>query len=227
MSQVYQYRQKDLIFIIGAAMVFSVCEALSLFLNNYFDIMYFFGVKFFFNVSLIFFCISFFLIDIITEIYDVKIATWFIYCKILSQTVFVLSGAAAMHFVSGDMKSVRTAFSYAPYNLVYAIIATYLSYSFTIRIMSHLKYKYRGRFLFLRYMASTMPGEVVFSFVFALLAFHKNHGLFGVMTIFVDLVIVKLVLSIIFSMVSVPLTRIVQVILNAEKKEDSHPLFFD
>lgn len=84
--------EKEVAVIIFLSMLFTICESLSIELNNFFHEYIIFGYHFLFNVSVIFFCIGFFIIDLITELYNDKFADYFIYSKVISQVVFVFFG---------------------------------------------------------------------------------------------------------------------------------------
>lgn len=70
--------EKEVVAIIFLSMLFAICESLSIELNNFFHVYVVFGYQFSFNVSVIFFCIGFFIIDLITELYNDRFADYFI-----------------------------------------------------------------------------------------------------------------------------------------------------
>lgn len=211
MCENFQVSIKEVKFFIFSAMIFAVCAALSIEFNDFFKEYILFGFNFSLNFSVVFFCLSYFIIDLVTELYSNRVADVFIYAKVVSQTLFILLGNLGIYFTDKTADSViAKSFSLAPSVLLYFIIASILSYKLTGWMMQCSKVKYRGRFLFSRYLFSTLPGEVIFSLIFTLLSFSKGRSLSQVLTIFIDLIIVKFFLSLVFSLVIVPITNILR-----------------
>jgi len=179
-------------------------------LNDYFNNITLMGLHFQFNVSVIFFCLGFFIIDLITEIYDKHIADYFIYSKLISQALFILLGNFGTFAAGLEKGQLVDSFSVAPYVLINSMIASYVGYKLTSRLMQHFKIKFNGRFLFSRYLSSTLPGEVVFSLVFTILSFSHGKAVPQIINIFFTLVVVKIVLSFAFGFFVTPVTNLIR-----------------
>jgi len=191
-------------------MLFAVCESLSIELNNFFHNYIIFGYHFSFNVSVIFFCIGFFIIDLITELYNDKFADYFIYSKIISQFMFICFGVFGVKLANIEHGQIAETFFLAPHILFNSMFASFIGYKMTGKIMQALKIKFNGRFLFTRYLSSTLPGEITFSLIFTVLSFSHGRTFLDVMNILVGLIIVKFFLSTVFSVLVVPVTNIMR-----------------
>lgn len=191
-------------------MLFAVCESLSIELNNFFHDYVIYGYRFSFNVSVIFFCVGFFIIDLITELYNDKFANYFIYGKIVSQRTFICFGALGVRLANIEHGQISETFFLAPHVLFNSTVASLIGYKITGKIMQILKIKFNGRFLFTRYLSSTLPGEITFSLIFAALSFSHGRTVLNVMNIFIDLIIVKFLLSAAFGVVVVPVTNVMR-----------------
>lgn len=212
---------KEINFFVITAMIFAVCEVLSIQLNNYFKVLNIFGYEFNFNVSVIFFCFSFFIIDLVTEIYDNKVANLYINSKLISQILYILFGNLGVNGAGIPNGQIAESFAFAPYILFNSMIASFVAYKITGAIMQYQKVRYNGKFLFARYLSSTFPGEVIFSLIFSFLTFSHGRSFTQMISIFRDLVLVKLVISIIFSFFIVFITNLVRHYLQARYEQNS------
>ena len=152
--------------LILSAMIFAAAETLSIELNYLMKEINIFGYQYTFNVSLIFFCVGFFILDLISEVFGPKICSYFIYAKIFSQGVLYVLGMIAIKVSDVPNPALEKLFGISWITLVFSIIATFCGYHLTNRIMSYLRVRLNGRYLPVRYMASTLPGELVFFFNF-------------------------------------------------------------
>ncbi|GEM_PF-1811596 len=216
MRQDISITEKEVIVIIFLAMLFSVCESLSIEFNDFFHNYVIFGYRFSFNVSVVFFCIGFFVIDLITEIYNEKFASYFIYSKIISQCIFILFGVLSVKLAKIQGGQIADTFFLAPHVLFDSMIASYFGYKVTGSVMQRLKIKFNGQFLFARYLSSTFPGEVVFSLIFTAMCFSGKGSFIDIMNIFVGLICVKFFLSIIFSFLVIPITNLIKYFLKTD-----------
>lgn len=218
MRQSISITEKEIVIIIFLSMIFAICESLSIELNNFFRDYVIFGYRLSFNVSVIFFCISFFIIDLITEIYNDKFADYFIYAKLASQLAFIGLGIFGVKLAGIQNGQIAQTFILAPHILFNAMIASFIGYKLTGKIMQSLKIKFNGKFLFTRYLSSTFPGEIVFSLVFTLLSFSHGKSFFQVLNIFVGLIMVKFALSAVFSVLVIPVTNLLKHYLKINKE---------
>ncbi|OGO93515.1 MAG: hypothetical protein A3F10_05685 [Coxiella sp. RIFCSPHIGHO2_12_FULL_42_15] len=211
---------REVKFFLFTSMVFVVCESLSIELNNFFREIDIYGYQFLFNPSVIFFCIGFFVIDLVTEIYNASYANYFIFVKLISQLIFIglgLFGVVAAGITDGQIAST---FFLGPKTLIDAMIASIIGYKLTSKIMQLLKIKFEGRSLYARYLSSTFPGEVVFSLIFTFLSFSPGRNIFQTLNIFLDLVAVKFIFSALFSVFVVPITNLIKNYLRKEGMEE-------
>lgn len=192
------------------AMAFMTFEMLSLIFNDFFYDIYFLGLLIPFNVSVVFFCLGFFLLDMTTELYNNLIADKLLYGKIISQLLFFvfaqvgIIGAGLQHT---QLESIVTS---TPLMVFNGCIASLVGYKLTTSIMQKLKIYYKGKYLPFRYLASSLPGEIIFSLVFSFLSFSQGRSLVAYSKIFLGLTLVKITLAILFSLIIVPIASLLR-----------------
>lgn len=192
--------------IIFLSMIFVSFEFLSMIFNQYFVDVHAFGLILPFNISVVFFCCCFFILDIVTDLYDSKVADKIIYGKIICQLLFVSFGILGIYGADLVGTQLDQIISASPRMILNGVIASVIGYKATTCIMQKLKVKYDGRFIFFRYISSTIPGEIAFSFVFTVLSFSRDRSFREVLMVFFTLSIVKIVLSFVFSSIAIPTT---------------------
>jgi uncharacterized PurR-regulated membrane protein YhhQ (DUF165 family) len=190
------------------AMVFIVFELLSMIFNQYFQDIHLMGTVFPLNISVVFFCCGFFILDVVTELYDSNEASKLIYGKIICLILFV--SFARIGIVGAGLQSTQLSqiISTTPLMIFNGAIASLIGYKITTGIMQNLKLYYQGRYLVFRYLSSTLPGEISFSLVFTILSYSSGRGFSQTAAIFVSLTIVKIALSLIFALLVVPITNL-------------------
>jgi uncharacterized PurR-regulated membrane protein YhhQ (DUF165 family) len=196
--------------IVYLAMFFVVFEILSTIFNNYFYNILLFGMSFPLNISVVFFCISFFILDIVTELYDDRIANKLIYGKILCQITFFIFGYIGIYGANLANTQLATVISSTPIMVFNSIIASLIGYKLTTKIMQNLKVKYSGQYLILRYLSSSLPGELAFSLIFSVLSFSMGRSISQLISIFITLSLIKFALSVIFSLLVTPITNLIR-----------------
>ena len=200
--------------IVYLAMVFSAFEILSTIFNQYFYDITVLGVVFPLNVSVIFFCLGFFILDITTEIYNNREADKLIYGKVACQIIFVFFGKIGVVGAGLENSQLDNIISTTPIMMVNGIIASLIGYKVTTSIMQRLKIFCNNRFLPVRYICASLPGEIIFSLVFALLSFFDGRTFHEFMTLFFMLTVVKIILSFLFSLIVIPVTVFVRYLGN-------------
>ena len=185
-------------------------EILSVIFNNFFHKIWVFGIHFNLNISVVFFCTSFFILDLVTELYDGRCAEKFIISKIIVQPVFVICAEFAIHYLNLTGTVIDGMISSVPYIILYGIIASVFGYGITIKIMEELKVRYQGEYLSLRYLLSTYPGEIAFSIIFSVLCFFHGRNFHEWLNIFISLSIAKLILSLLFCLIMAPVTNLIK-----------------
>lgn len=192
------------------AMTFAIFEILSTIFNQYFYDVSLFGITFPLNISVVFFCLGFFVLDITTEIYNNKVADKLIYGKLICQIIFVLFGEIGIIGAGLQHSQLAAIISTTPIMMLNGMIASVVGYKITTSIMQKMKMVYRGRLLPLRYICSSLPGEIIFSLVFASLSFFHGRTFREFIMVFLTLTLVKIVLSFLFSLVVIPVTSIIR-----------------
>lgn len=196
--------------LIYLAMAFAIFEILSTIFNQYFYDVILFGIAFPLNVSVVFFCLGFFVLDITTEVYNNREADKLIYGKILCQIIFVFFGEFGVIGAGLQGSQLDKIISTTPIMMFNGMVASLIGYKITTAIMQRLKIIYRGRLLPFRYICSSLPGEIIFTLVFASLSFFHERTLHEFMMVFFTLTLVKIILSFFFSLVVIPITGIIR-----------------
>ncbi|MCE3237372.1 MAG: putative vitamin uptake transporter [Gammaproteobacteria bacterium] len=191
-------------------MVFLVFELLSTIFNQYFYNVTVLGIVFPFNVSVIFFCLGFFILDITTEIYNNKEADKLVYGKVVCQIIFFIFGKIGIIGACLQDSQLDTIISTTPTMMVNGVLASLTGYKVTTHIMQRLKISCHGRFLPIRYLCASLPGEIIFSLVFSLLSFFDKRIFHEWIMIFFTLTIVKIVLSFLFAFIVIPVTGLIR-----------------
>jgi len=213
LNNISQFK-KHIKFFVFTSMFFAIFECLSIELNYFFREIDVLGYRFMFNPSVVFFCLGFFIIDVVTEIYNDEIANYFIYAKVASQLMFVGLGIFAVISSGIEGGQIADTFFSGPRTLINSIVASLVGYRLTGKLMQSLKIRFNGKFLYSRYLSSTIPGEITFSLVFTLLSFSPGRNLTQTLNIFVDLITIKFLCSILFGFLVVPTTNLIKVYLN-------------
>ena len=179
---------------------FVVMELLSMIFNFYFVQVTLHGVEYHFNFSVVFFCLGFFIVDIVADQFSPTEARKFIFYKLTSQMLFLVFGRMAVHVYGLEETQLSTILSKSPWMLVAGILSTYVGFYVMSSIMSHMKIGvYQGSSVFNRYLCSSLPGELIFSLVFTLLCFYQYHSMQEIGQLFLTSAIAKITLSIMFA----------------------------
>lgn len=179
---------------------FVVVELLSMIFNFYIAKINIGDFEYDLNFSIVFFCLGFFVVDIVADQFSTAEAKSFIFYKLFSQSFFLILGNVAIKVYGLEETQLAKAFNKTPLMIIAALIATYAGFYIMSSIMSHMKIGvYQGSSVFKRYLYSTVPGELVFSFVFTFLCFYNFTSFDEVMHIFVSSAIVKILFSVLFA----------------------------
>ncbi|MBA2710154.1 MAG: VUT family protein [Tatlockia sp.] len=180
---------------------FVVVELLSLLFNSFFVKINIGSYYFTLNYSVVFFCIGFFIVDIINDFFSFKEAYKFFYYKIYSQLLFLSLSYSAINVYGLENTMIAKMVYESPWTIFSGIIATYFGYKVMGKIMDTLKLYYQGSSVFRRYICSTLPGEILFSFIFSILSFSYGRNFNDVLHIFTASCMAKIVLSVVFSII--------------------------
>lgn len=179
---------------------FVVVEVLSIMFNSFFIKFKINGYIYYFNYSVIFFCLGFFIVDTINLFYSSVEAKKFFYYKVYSQVIFLILATSAIKVNGLENTQFFYMIKSSWWPIFCGIVATFIGYNIMNAIMSKLKRAiYQGRSFFRQYIYSTLPGEFAFSLIFTLLTFSNKHNSEEVLSIFITSCISKLIFSTFFS----------------------------
>ena len=189
---------------------FVVAELLSMIFNFYFIKVAIGTGEYNFNFSVVFFCLGFFIVDIVADQISPTQANKFIYYKLFSQLMFLVLGNTAIYVYGLQETQLATILSKSPWAIVAGIIATYAGFHVMNNIMSYMKAGvYQVTSVFNRYLCSTLPGELLFSLVFTMLCFYKYNSMNEMVDMFLLSAVAKIVLSILFAMIMSAISRLI------------------
>ncbi len=179
---------------------FVVVELLSMMFNFYFVKVTVGTTVYNVNFSIVFFCIGFFIVDIVADQFSPGEANKFIFYKLVSQMLFLILGNIAIQAYGLQETQLATILSKSPWVILAGLVATGIGFYLMNSIMSHMKIGvYQGTSVFNRYLCSTLPGELVFSLVFTALCFYRYTSFDELVHLFLTSAVVKIVLSILFA----------------------------
>lgn len=179
---------------------FVVIELLSMIFNFYFVKVTFGAVEYNFNFSVVFFCLGFFIVDVVADQFSPAEAKKFIFYKLASQMLFLIFGNAAIHVYGLKDTQIAAMLSKSPWMMVAGLSATYVGFHVMSNIMSYMKVGvYQGASIFNRYLCSSLPGELIFSLIFTLLCFYQYNSMTEIGHLFLTSAIAKIILSILFA----------------------------
>lgn len=192
--------------------IFVVVELLSMMFNFYFIKMDYAGVEYNFNFSIVFFCLGFFIVDIVADKFSPAEANKFIFYKLFSQSLFLILGNIAIAVYGLEETQLAIVLHKSPYVIAAGLVATYVGFHIMSTLMSHMKIGiYQGTSVFKRYFFSTIPGELVFSLVFTFLCFYKFASFEESVHMFIASALAKIVLSAVFASMMSLIVRVASV----------------
>ena len=196
---------------------FVVLEISSMLFNSFFSECHLFGRTIIFNYSIVFFCLAFFIVDIMNDFFSSGEAEKFFFYKIYCQVLFLFLSYTTIYICDLKNTLISSMISESPRTIVSALIATYVGFKIMNTIMSKIKISmYQSRSVFRRYIYSTLPGEIAFSFVFTICSFSSGRSYEEVIQIFLSSCIAKIVLSTIFAVIISFLFKIKEVELKRQ-----------
>ncbi len=180
--------------------IFVVVELLSMVFNFYFIKMDLAGVEYNFNFSIVFFCLGFFVVDIVADKFSPAEANKFIFYKLFSQSLFLILGNIAIADYGLEETQLAMGLHKSPYVIEGGLVSTYIGFHVMSSLMSYMKIGvYQGTSVFRRYFFSTIPGELVFSLVFTFLCFYKFSSFEESVHMFIASALAKIILSALFA----------------------------
>lgn len=188
---------------------------------------------FFMPVGVVVFPLSYFLADILTEVYGYAVmrrVIWIgFFCNLIAVTVYWIARSLPAAPFYADQAAYDLIFGATP-RLLLASFVAYLVGSFVNAfIMAKLKVKTSGRFLWIRTISSTIAGEGLDSLIFITIAF---WGVFSQDQV-VMLIVTQWIFKCAFEIVVTPLTYLIvhtlkksEGIDHYDRDTNFHPLSF-
>lgn len=175
-----------------------------------------------FPAALIFFPITYFFSNVLTEVYGYKIAKMIIWCGFLCSVVMFLGYTAAVYLPPSELwlanaKGVQESYQLFSNAYTQVFIASSLAYFFgeflNSFVLSKLKVLFKGRQLYVRVVSSTIVAVVVDSIIFCFVTFYDVMPA----TFIISLVITQILFKITYEIVMLPVTyRIVAYLKNKD-----------
>lgn len=196
MKTLTKYEVKTLLII-----TFVILEILSMLFNSFFIKVSLGLNEIVINYSIVFFCLAFFIVDIINDFFSSEDAEKMFFYKVYSQTLFMLLSYSAIYVYSLEDTPFSKMIYESPRTIISALVATYVGFKLMNKIMNSIKMRpYQGESVFKRYIYSTLPGEFVFSFIFSFLSFSKDRSFQEVFQIFSSSCLLKIIFSVLFAL---------------------------
>ena len=119
--------------------VFVVIELLSMIFNFYFVKITLGAMEYNFNFSVVFFCLGFFIVDVVADQFSPAEANKFIFYKLASQMLFLVLGNIAIHVYGLEETQIATMLSKSPWMMMAGLFATCIGFYVMNYIMSYMK----------------------------------------------------------------------------------------
>lgn len=167
-AQLSNIRQKYLwLFILGYTLVF--------FASNWFDPRQIHIFGFNTGAGSIVFPLTYLCSDIITEVYGYKNARMAVWTALLFFLIFILYGHLVVSLITPDSISrvAITNFLYTNNHILFAAVLSYLTTeSINSYIVAKLKISLKGKYMGLRFIASTLTAYILNELIYAPIAFY-------------------------------------------------------
>jgi uncharacterized integral membrane protein (TIGR00697 family) len=162
------------------------------------------------------FPLTFLLSDLITEVYGFKHARRAIWCGFMFNILFVLYGQLVIHMPSPTYPTNNKVFDALLSTNFRIILASSISYlisePFNSFVMAKLKIETNGKFLGIRFLASTFFAACIDSFIFSIIAFYGVMSNINLFHLILTMWLIKVVIEIIGLPFSIRLTKKLKVI---------------
>lgn len=157
------------------------------------------------------FPITFLLSDIITEVYGYKHARHAIWSAFLFNIIFIGYGQIIIHLPSPSFATDNEVFNKLITANIFIILGSFSSYLVSEPINSYilakLKINYEGKYIAIRFIASTIIASAIDSMIFATIAFYKIYPMHDIIKIIIDIWITKTAIEILGLKFSICLTK--------------------
>jgi uncharacterized integral membrane protein (TIGR00697 family) len=170
-------------------------------MSNWFDarLVEIFGMAI--SPGTLIFPITFLLSDMITEVYGYKHARRAIWSAFLFNIIFICYGQLLTHLPSPSFSKDNVLFNRLLSINIFIIFGSFTSYIVSEPINSYilakLKQKYRGKYIAIRFVLSTIISSFLDSLIFASIAFFRIYSAHDIIKIIIDIWLTKTVIEII------------------------------
>ena len=192
--------------ILSYAMVYSMC--------NWFDARLIMLFGFPISPGAILFPITFLVSDVITEVYGFKHARIAIWSALLFNILFVGFGQIILHLPSPAFAKQNNAFNKVLQLDTFVIIGSFVCYlvsePLNSLLISKMKIYFKGQYMGLRFVLSTFAASFFDSFIFALIAFSAFYSIQHVLTIGLNIWLIKMIIEILGLPISVRIAKILK-----------------
>lgn len=181
---------------------FIIFELLAVLFNSLFMKIHIYGGSFMFSYSMVFFCISFFAVDVMHNFFSPLTAEKMQLYKLFSQSLFIIISYSAVLIYSIEDSQFSIMLKGALRGLVSSSIAMYCGFQLMSKFLPRLVFN-RDKHVSMvrRYIYATIPSEVVYSFIFCVCNYSTCYLFREVIDIFAVFMLFKIVCSILFSLV--------------------------
>lgn len=181
---------------------FIIFELMAMMFNAFFVKVNFMGRYFMFSYSMIFYCLSFFLVDLMGSFTASHTVERMVSYKIFSQVLFLFLGVSAL-LIYGLQQSLFAVMLKGAFKAcISSMIALYAASKFIDKFTSVITQLVSlSPSLVWRYVLSTLPFEVVYTFTFCFCSFSSDYPLQEVFEIFVLSIGLKVIFAMFFSLV--------------------------
>lgn len=192
--------------ILSYSMIYSMC--------NWFDarLVMIFGLSI--SPGVILFPITFLVSDVITEVYGFKHARIAIWSALFFNVIFVIFGQVILHMPSPSFANENDAFNKVLQLDTWVILGSFASYIASEPInsilISKLKIYFRGKYMGIRFVISTIIASFLDSYIFAIISFSNFYSLPHVLNVGFNIWIVKIVVEIIGLPISIRVAKIIK-----------------
>jgi queuosine precursor transporter len=182
-----------------------------LILANWFDARLINLFSFVTDAGTLVFPLTFLLSDLITEVYGYKHARLAIWCGFFFNLVFVFFGHLVTFLPSPSFANNNAAFDSLIIINTRIIISSCISYlcsePLNSIVMSKLKIMMKGRYIGIRFILSTIVASGLDSFIFGALAFYNQISLQNLISLILNMWLIKVVIEIIGLPISIRLAH--------------------
>jgi uncharacterized integral membrane protein (TIGR00697 family) len=189
----------------------SLAYAMAIVFANWFGprIINIFGINI--TAGALIFPLTFLFSDLITEVYGYKHARRAIWAGFLFSAIFILYGQIIIHMPSPNYPTINAMFDKVMNLNVRIVIASIISYltsePLNAYVIAILKIKMAGKYMGIRFIASTIVASGVDSIIFCLIAFSNLLSHYHLIELIFSMWMIKVVIEILGLPISIRLAK--------------------